>query len=140
MREQHHQDEGLRARLVQLRRMKRHVERRADVGGGERIGERDRPRHAGRLAVAAAGEETPEASDDVAERDARREHVARRPERQADPADVPERDDDGDDQPAVEHAARPQRAFSSSAGLLVNVWKSVTSSSSFAPTSALMMM
>ena len=59
-----------------------------------------------RLAVAAAGEEAAEPADDVAERDAGREHVARRPERQADAADVPERDDDGEDQAAVEHAAR----------------------------------
>ena len=86
--------------------MQRHAERRADVGGRERIGERDPPRQRRRLAVAAAGEQAAEAADDVAERDARREDVARRPERQPDLADVPERDGDGEDQAAVEDAAR----------------------------------
>ena len=108
-REQNDQDQQLGARFVQLRRMQRDAERRADVGRGERIGERDRPRHRRRLAVAAAGEKTSEPPDDVAERNARREDVARRPQRQPDAADVPERNDDGDDQAAVEHAARTQQ-------------------------------
>ena len=108
-REQHDQDQQLGARLVQLRRVQRHAERRADVGGGERIGERDAHGTRRRLAVAAAGEQAAEAADDVAERDARREHVAGRPQRQADAADVPERDDDREDQAAVEHAARARQ-------------------------------
>ena len=67
------------------------------------------PRHGRRLAVAAAREEAAEAADDVAERDARREHIAGRPQRQAGAADVPERDDDREDQAAVEHAARARQ-------------------------------
>ena len=107
--EQQHQDQHLGARLVELRRVQRHAERRADVGGGERIGEGDRPRHRRRLAVAAAGEQAPEPADDVAERDARREHVAGRPQRQAGAADVPQRDGDRENQAAVEHAARARQ-------------------------------
>ena len=49
-----------RRALVELRRVQRHAERRADVGGRERIRERDRPRHVRRLAVAAAGEQAAE--------------------------------------------------------------------------------
>ena len=89
--------------------MQRDAERRADVRGGQRVGERDRPRHVGRPSVAAAGGQAPEPAGDVAERDARREHVARRPERQPVAGDVPEGDDDREDQAAVEHAARPRQ-------------------------------
>ena len=100
------QDQRLGARLVELRRVQVDVQRRAGVGERERIGEDDAPRHRRLLAVAAAGEEAADPADDVAERDARREHVGRRPHRQLVAADVPQRDDHREDQPAVEDAAR----------------------------------
>ncbi len=99
----------LGACFVDLGRVQRHSERRADVGRRERVPERDPPRHARRLAEAAAGEQAPEAPDDVAERDPRREDVAGRPQRQADAPDVDQRDDDGEDQAAVEDPARPRQ-------------------------------
>src|SRR5262245_61829400 len=89
------QDEELGSSFVQLSRMEVYAERRADVGRRKGIGERDRPGNRGRLAVTAAREEAAEAADDVAERDAGREHVARGPERQPAAADVPERHSDG---------------------------------------------
>ena len=100
------QDQRLGARLVELRRVQVDVQRRAGVGERERIGEDDAPRHRRLLAVAAAGEEAADPADDVAEGDARREHVGRRPHRQLVAADVPQRDDHREDQPAVEDAAR----------------------------------
>src|SRR3989442_14495008 len=89
--------------------MQRNAERRPDVALRERIGERDHPRLRRRFAGAAARKQTSEASDDVGERDARREFVARRPQRETDAPDVPERDDDGEDEAAVEHAARTRQ-------------------------------
>src|SRR5207247_8041315 len=64
--EQHGQDQRLGARFVELRRMERDAERRADVGRGERIRERDAPRLHRRLAVTAAVEQTAEATTYVA--------------------------------------------------------------------------
>src|SRR5437763_3757162 len=89
--------------------MQRYAERRPDVAGGKRIGERDSPWLCRRFAVAAAGEETAEAADDMSERNAWRKDVARRPERQTDPTDVPQRDNDSDDEAAVEDAARSRQ-------------------------------
>ena len=103
--QQEHEDQELRARLIQLRRVKRDAERRADIAGRKWVGERNGPRFRRRLAEAAAGKKAPEAADDVAERDSRRKHIARRPEREADATDVPQRDRDREDQPAVEYAA-----------------------------------
>ena len=57
-------------------------------------------------AVTASRHQAAEPADDVAERDARREHVARRPERQLVAPDIPERDERGGDEAAVKHAAR----------------------------------
>ena len=105
-REQDAENQQLGARLVELRRVERHAERRADVLGGELAVKRDRPRHGRRPAEAAAGEQAAEPADDVAERDARREHVGDRPHRHLVPPQVPERDHDRRDQSAVEHAGR----------------------------------
>src|SRR6185295_16413248 len=73
--QQDHQYEQLCARLVELRRVQRHAERRPDVALRERIRERDPPRSGRRLAVAAAGKETAEAADDVTESNPGREYV-----------------------------------------------------------------
>ena len=105
--EQQHQDQQLGPGLVELRRVQRDAERRADVGGGQRVGEVTAHGTSVGLAVAAAGGEAAEPAGDVAERDARREHIAGRPERQAVSGDVPEGHADREDQAAVEHAARP---------------------------------
>ena len=99
------QNQQLGRRLVQLRGMQRHAERRADVGGGERIGERDAPGQRRRLAVAAAREQAAEPPDDVAERDARREHVAVVHSGSPTLRMYQQRDDHREDQSAVEHAA-----------------------------------
>ena len=107
--EQERQNQQLRARFVDLRRMERDVQGRADVGCRKRIGERDGPRHRRRPAVAAAGHEASDPPDHVPQRDARGEHVARRPERQFVPPDVPEGHERRRDEAAVEHAARARK-------------------------------
>ena len=107
--EQKPEDQQLRAGFVELRRVERHVQRRADVLRRELAVKRDRPGHVGRTAEAAAGEQAAETADDVAERDAGREHVGRGPHRHPVPPQVPQGDGDGRDQPAVEHAARARQ-------------------------------
>src|SRR5260221_3729284 len=84
--------------------MQRDAERRADVARGKRIGERDARRLAGRLAIAAAGEEASEAADDMPQCNPGREDVARRPKRQTRAPDVAERDHHCENEAAVEHA------------------------------------
>ena len=73
---QQKQDEKTRARFINLRRMQRDVERRADVEVGHRIGERYRPGHVGRFAVTASSQQTSEPAHHVAESDAGGEQVA----------------------------------------------------------------
>ena len=119
--------------------MQRHAERRADVRRGELAVKVIAHGTVGRLAEAAAGEEAAQAADDVAERDARREHVGDRPQRQPVPPQVPQRDDDGGDQAAVEDAARADQRQQLAPGSAGDCPQSTISSSSLAPTSALMM-
>ena len=101
------EDQQLRAGFVELRRVERHVERRADVLRRGLAVEGDRPRHRRRPAEAAAGEEAAEAADrrGRARSPARTRRSSSRSASGA-AADVPERDDDRGDQAAVEHAAR----------------------------------
>ncbi len=97
------------AGLVELRRVERNAERRADVLRRELAVERDAPRHRRRPAEAAAGKEAAEPADDVTERDAGREDVGDRPDRHAVAPQVPQGDGDGGDEAAVEHAGRAEQ-------------------------------
>ncbi len=75
-------------RVVNFRRMQRHVERRSREFVRLRIGEGDGPRQIRRASVAAAVEQAAGAAKNAAQRDARREHVGGFPQRHFFPADV----------------------------------------------------
>src|SRR5262249_33972079 len=75
--EEENQEAG--ERLVELARVQRDVERRSHVSLRVGVGERHRPGHACRLAVAASGEEAAEAADGLSEHDAGGEDVGRGP-------------------------------------------------------------
>ncbi len=102
------EDQKGAGREIELRRMQRDAERRADRVVGKLVGERHRERPMALLAVAAAGREAAPTADGLAERDRRRAHVGDRPRGQVVPPHVDDGRRRGRDQAAVEDAARAQ--------------------------------